>query len=244
MVMYMNRGITVKPESRRVLWLMVVLAGSQRLCLHEVLKKCAPVSTRLISGFFFLVQVQRSAGESGYKSIHASAFWRHMFLMLDEYKVDQVVAMSLKVEDAMIDEVVTIEADATVKKAVELMNKHEIGCLIAVRSGKAVGILTERDMLSRVLGMSRDPERTKVSEIMTSPLVVADPQMDLEEAARLMFKMKVKKLPVVSRGDLVGLLTLTDIARFQPQIIKILKRMYVKNQTPKRMQKVVDYYVV
>ncbi len=164
--------------------------------------------------------------------------------MLDEYKVDQVVAMSLKVEDAMIDEVVTIEADAAVKKAVELMNKHEIGCLIAVRSGKAVGIVTERDMLSRVLGMSRDPERTKVSEIMTSPLITADPQIDLEEAARLMFKMKVKKLPVVSKGDLVGLLTLTDIARFQPQIIKILKRMYVKNQTPKRMQKVVDYYVV
>ncbi len=164
--------------------------------------------------------------------------------MLDEYKVDQVVAMSLKVEDAMIDEVVTIEADAAVKKAVELMNKHEIGCLIAVRSGKAVGIVTERDMLSRVLGMSRDPERTKVSEIMTSPLITADPQMDLEEAARLMFKMKVKKLPVVSKGDLVGLLTLTDIARFQPQIIKILKKMYVKNQTPKRMQKVVDYYVV
>jgi len=68
--------------------------------------------------------------------------------------------------------------------------------------------------------------------------------MDLEEAARLMFKMKVKKLPVVSEGNLLGLVTLTDIARFQPQIIKILKKIYVKNQTPKRMQKVVDYYVV
>lgn len=168
----------------------------------------------------------------------------HMSYVLDEYTSSQVVAMSLKVEDAMIDEVVTIEADAPVKKAVELMNKHEIGCLIAVRSDKAVGIVTERDMLTRVLGMSRDPERTKVFEIMTSPLVVADPQMDLEEAARLMFKMKVKKLPVVSKGDLVGLVTLTDIARFQPQIIKILKKMYVKEQPPKRMQKVVDYYVV
>jgi len=165
-------------------------------------------------------------------------------LMLDEYTSSQVIAMSLKVEDAMVDDVVTIEADATVKKAVDLMNKHEIGSLIVVRSGKAVGIVTERDMLNRVLDMARDPERTKVSEIMTSPLVVADPQMDLEEAARLMFKMKVKKLPVVSKGDLVGLLTLTDIARFQPQIIKILKRLYVKDQPPKRMQKVVDYYVV
>jgi len=164
--------------------------------------------------------------------------------MLDEYTCSQVVAMSLKVEDAMIEDVVTVDADATVKMAVDLMNKHGIGCLIVVRSGKAVGIVTERDMLSRVLAMARNPEGTKVSEIMTSPLVVADPEMDLEEAARLMFKMKVKKLPVVSKGDLVGLLTLTDIARFQPQIIKILKKIYVKTQPPKRMQKVVDYYVV
>ncbi|HKZ94346.1 MAG TPA: CBS domain-containing protein [Candidatus Bathyarchaeia archaeon] len=152
--------------------------------------------------------------------------------------------MSLKVEDTMVEDVVTIDADATVKKAVDLMNKHEIGCLIVVRNGKAIGIVTERDMLNRVLAQYRNPDRTKVSEIMTSPLVVADREMDLEEAARQMFKMKVKKLPVVSKGELVGLITLTDIARFQPQIIKMLKKEYIKAQTPKRMQKVVDYYVV
>jgi len=157
--------------------------------------------------------------------------------------VEGKIRMSLKVEDAMIEDVVTITADATVKKAVDLMNKHEIGCLIVVSNGKAVGIVTERDMLNRVLAQRRDPDRTKVSEIMTTPLVVAEPDMELEEAARQMFKMKVKKLPVVSKGELVGLITLTDIARFQPQIIKILKKMYVKSETPKRLQKVVDYYI-
>ena len=237
-------SITVQPESPSTLSIMGSLARSQRLCLHHVLKKCSSVTNGLVSGFFSLLSVRGFAGENGYKSIDATRFRRINLLMLDEYTCSQVVAMSLKVEDAMIDDVVTVDADATVKKAVDLMNKHEIGCLIAVRSGKAVGIVTERDMLSRVLGMARNPEQTKVSEIMTSPLVVADPQMDLEEAARLMFKMKVKKLPVVSKGDLVGLLTLTDIARFQPQIIKILKKIYVKTQPPKRMQKVVDYYVV
>jgi len=69
--------------------------------------------------------------------------------------------MSLKVEDAMVDEVISIDADATVKQAVDLMNKHEIGCLIVVRDGKAVGIITERDMLNRMLARSRDPEKTK-----------------------------------------------------------------------------------
>ena len=151
--------------------------------------------------------------------------------------------MSLKVEDVMVKDVITVEADQTVKKAIDLMNENEIGSLIVVKQGKAVGIITERDMLTRILARSRNPERTKVSEIISAPLVVADPKMELEEAARLMFKMKVKKLPVVSNGELVGLITLTDLARFQPQIIKILKKAHAVNQAPKRMQKVVDYYI-
>jgi len=151
--------------------------------------------------------------------------------------------MSLKVEDVMVEDVVTVEADITVGKAVNIMNKNEIGCLIVVKQEKAIGIVTERDMLTRVLAMSRDPEKTRVSEVMSAPLIVADPKMDLEEAARLMFKMKVKKLPVVTNGKLVGLITLTDIARFQPQIIKLLKKLY-GIEAPKRMQKVVSYYVV
>lgn len=151
--------------------------------------------------------------------------------------------MSLKVEDVMVEDVITVEADATVKKAVSLMNDNEIGCLIVIKQGKAVGIVTERDMLARVLGQSRDPERTKVSGIMSAPLIVADPKMELEDAARLMFKMKVKKLPVVSDGELIGLITLTDVARFQPQIIKLLKKAHAVEQAPRRMQKVVDYYI-
>ena len=152
--------------------------------------------------------------------------------------------MSLKVEDVMIEDLVIVEEDISVKKAVELMNKHEIGCLIVTKRGKPIGIVTERDMLTRVLAELRSPDKTKIAEIMSRPLIVADPQMDLEEAARLMFKMKVKKLPVVSNGELVGLVTLTDIARFQPQVMKILKKVQTMEAAPKRMQKVVNYYVV
>ena len=155
-----------------------------------------------------------------------------------------VSRVSLKVEDVMVEDVVTVEDDVTVKRAVAMMNKYEIGCLIITKRGKPVGIVTERDMLTRVLGESRDPERTKIADIMSRPLVFAEPDMDLEEAARLMFKMNVKKLPVVSKGKLIGLVTLTDIARFQPQIIKILKKIYTLESAPKRMKKVADYYVV
>ncbi len=152
--------------------------------------------------------------------------------------------MSLKIEDVMVEDVVTVEEDISVKKAVAIMNKYEIGCLIVTKRGKPVGIVTERDMLTRVLAESRPPEKTKVSEVMSRPLMYAEPNMELEEAAKLMFKMKVKKLPVLEEGKLVGLVTLTDLARFQPQIMKILKKMQALEEAPKRMKKVADYYIV
>lgn len=152
--------------------------------------------------------------------------------------------MSLKVEDVMIKEVITIDENATVKEAAEVMNKFEIGCLLAVRKGKAMGILTERDLLKRVVAEAKDASKTKVKDIMTSPLVVVEPSMDLEEAVKLMFQMKIKKLPVVDGKRLVGLVSLTDIARVQPEMIRILKQLAMKQQSPKSMKKVLDYYVV
>jgi CBS domain-containing protein len=152
--------------------------------------------------------------------------------------------MSLKVEDVMVREVITIDDNSTVKEAAEVMNKFEIGCMIVVRKGKAMGIITERDLLKRVVAEARDASKTKVKDIMTTPLVVAEPSMELEEAIKLMFKMKIKKLPVVDDNRLVGLISLTDIARFQPQMIKILKQLAARQSPPRSMKKVIDYYVV
>jgi CBS domain-containing protein len=152
--------------------------------------------------------------------------------------------MSLKVEDVMVSEVITIDENSSVKVAAEVMNKFEIGCLIAVRKGKAMGIITERDLLKRVVADVKDATKTKVRDVMSSPLVVVEPNMELEEAVKLMFQMKIKKLPVVDEKRLVGLVSLTDIARFQPQMIKILKQLALRQAAPKSMKKVIDYYVV
>lgn len=152
--------------------------------------------------------------------------------------------MILKVEDVMVESVVTVDADSSVMKAVKLMNEHEIGCLVVTRRGRAVGIITERDLLRRVIGRSKNPSRTKVREIMTKPLIAGQPDMDLEDATRLMFRKKIKKLPVVEHGRLLGLITLTDVARFQPQMIRILKKLSRQVSAPRRMKKVMDYYVI
>jgi CBS domain-containing protein len=159
-------------------------------------------------------------------------------------KKEEGKTMLLKVDDVMIKEVITIDENSTVKEAAEIMNKFEIGCLITIKQGKAMGIITERDLLKRVVAESRDANKSTVKDIMTSPLVVVEPDMDLEEAVKLMFQMKIKKLPVVDGKKLVGLVSLTDIARFQPQMIKILKQLAARQTAPKSLKKVIDYYVV
>ena len=165
-------------------------------------------------------------------------------MILLSHKKKEEDGVSLKVEDVMVKEVITIDENSTIKEAAEVMNKFEIGCLISVRKGKAMGIITERDLLRRVIADGKDAADTKVRDVMTSPLVVAEPEMDLAEAVRLMFQMKIKKLPVVDDKRLVGLVSLTDIARFQPQMIAILKQLAARQNAPKSMKKVIDYYVV
>jgi CBS domain-containing protein len=152
--------------------------------------------------------------------------------------------VTLKVEDVMTKEVITIDEHATVKKAANIMNKNEISCLIALRKGKAIGIITERDLLKRIIVEAKNPEKTKVKEVMSSPLEAVALGTDLEKALRLMFQKKIKKLPVVEEDNLIGLVSLTDIARCQPAIITLLKTFAAAQDTPKSMKKVLDYYIV
>lgn len=131
--------------------------------------------------------------------------------------------MSLEIHDIMVDKVITTKTEATVEDAVKLMNKYEIGCLVVVENGKPVGIITERDLLKRVLAKSKETRNMKVREIMSKPLISGAPNIEIEEAAKLMFQKKIKKLPIVEKGKLLGLLTLTDLLRVQPQLIRMYK---------------------
>lgn len=121
--------------------------------------------------------------------------------------------MSLSVREVMTKNVMTIESSAPTKEAAELMDKHDIGCLIVMNEGKPVGIVTERDMLKRVLLQFRDPRITRVSDIMSTPLIASSPETELREAMKLMNKRRIKKLPVVEDGLVIGLITLTDVVR-------------------------------
>ena len=150
----------------------------------------------------------------------------------------------------MVKDVVTIQSDQTILNAANIMNENKIGCLVVLENGRAVGIVTERDLLERVIAASADPAKTLVGQVMSKPLVTVEPETMLEEAVELMFQHKIKKLPVVERGDtdtkLVGLVTLTDIARIHPALMKTMRKLFEESSEipPKNMEKVMNFYIV
>ena len=121
--------------------------------------------------------------------------------------------MSLKVEDVMVKELITIDASASALEAAEIMDKYDIGCLIVVEGRKPTGIVTERDMLKRILLQQRDPGKTNVNNIMSKPLIVSTPKTEIRDAVRVMNERRSKKLPVIEDGNLLGLVSLTDAVR-------------------------------
>jgi CBS domain-containing protein len=122
--------------------------------------------------------------------------------------------MSLKIGEIMIKDVVKIDGDVTAKEVAVILNERAIGCVIVVQNENPIGIITDRDMLRRVLLESRDPKTTKAFQIMTAPLFFGNPHMSIQEAVQLMSERKIRKLPIIDdEGRLVGMITLTDLAR-------------------------------
>ncbi|MDH5389812.1 MAG: CBS domain-containing protein [Candidatus Bathyarchaeota archaeon] len=121
----------------------------------------------------------------------------------------------MDVKDVMVKEIITVNPTTKIRDAVELMNKNQIGCLVVTRKGKPVGIMTERDVLKQIVCRCKNPEQTRVSEIMSKPLIVGRVDMDWLEAVKLMLDRNIKKLPILDDERLVGLVTLTDIARMR-----------------------------
>jgi len=148
--------------------------------------------------------------------------------------------MSQKLRKIMVEKVVTIAPSTTAMKAAELMNMHEIGCLVVVDHEKPVGILTERDMLKRIVCRSRPSKTMRVVDLMSKPLITRSPDMRAGDAAKLVFERNIKKLPVVENGRLVGLVTLTDLLR-SPRVVDFLNTISLEG-TSNRIKKATSLY--
>lgn len=107
-----------------------------------------------------------------------------------------------------------VSATVTIAKAVDEMNRHRIGSIVVLESGRPTGIFTERDVLRRVVGANIDPHVMRVADVMTVDLITISPETTIEETMVLFAEKHCRHLPVLSEGRLIGLISIGDISRW------------------------------
>jgi len=116
------------------------------------------------------------------------------------------------VSDIMKKNVISIDSSMTVQDAAKMMDDASIGAIVVLENGIAIGIITERDLTRRVIAKGK-PLTTNIKEVMSSPLIVINPDDSVWEAAQLMKTRKIHRIPAVKNNQLVGMITTSDIVK-------------------------------
>src|SRR5262249_33692196 len=120
--------------------------------------------------------------------------------------------MAKSVRDAMTGNVSSVGPSQSLAEAAEVMKREDIGSVPVVADGRLAGLVTDRDIVTRAVAEQRNPQSVKVEEIASHDLVTVEPEQDLDEALALMAHHKVRRLPVLEEGRLVGMLAQADVA--------------------------------
>lgn len=119
----------------------------------------------------------------------------------------------MKLKEIMSNSVVRINLQESVAVAARTLARHNIGALpVCDTDGKLCGVVTDRDLVTRCIAAGRNPEATKVRDVMSSNVISARPDLDIVAAAQLMGRQQIRRLPVVENGRLCGMVSLGDLA--------------------------------
>jgi CBS domain-containing protein len=139
----------------------------------------------------------------------------------------------MQITEIMTKNVVSIQSEKTVLNACQKYKEMGVGCLVVMKDKMVVGILTERDIIERVIIDQRDPFTTTVDQIMSKNIKTIHASATVEKAAEMMKKYKIKKLPIILNNEIVGIVTATDLANILPNFSKT---MFQKEQPYKYIQ--------
>jgi CBS domain-containing protein len=137
----------------------------------------------------------------------------------------------IKVKDVMVKRIITMDANRSIAEAAKKMTQNEVGSVIIINNKKEIkGIITERDLVRRAIAKGIDTRKEKASKIMTRGIVTVSPELEIEKAAKLMIREKVKRLPVIDKkGILIGIISEDDMSKAWPGLIDVAEeRGYLK----------------
>jgi len=134
------------------------------------------------------------------------------------------ITSSMLVREAMSSPVISVSEDTDIVKLAKQMKDQNVGAVIITNEDdQPVGIVTERDIVTRVVSRGGDPGNVTAKSVMSSPLHVVGPEMSLMEAMRLMDKLNIRRLGVLYKNKLVGVISDRNIIRLVPTIVEIMK---------------------
>lgn len=132
------------------------------------------------------------------------------------------MSSNIKVEDIMVKDVITIEKGKSIVDAAKLMKQNKIGSVVIIEKKKAVGIITERDLVRKAIADNNISK--KVEELMSKPIIVVRPETSIEDASKVMSENKIKRLLVIDRDDsLLGIITEDDIIKILPSLVDLVE---------------------
>ena len=126
----------------------------------------------------------------------------------------------MKVKEMMSRPIITEDEDAIVTKIAEDMDELGVGSVVITSEGKPAGIITERDIALKVLLKDRRASEVKAKEIMAFPLVTIEAETSVDEACKLAARKRIKRLPVVENGMLVGIVSIRDLLTRKPEYVR------------------------
>lgn len=124
----------------------------------------------------------------------------------------------LRVKDLMARNIITIQAEDSIIKAASVMDENGVSSVVVKEGNKFSGMITERNIISRVVSKGLDPQKIKVSEVMSTPLITISPDATIEEAARKMRDNKIRRLLVEENHQKIGIIAESDIVRVDPEL--------------------------
>ena len=128
------------------------------------------------------------------------------------------------VKDVMSSPVITVGETETVDKVAKFMEVQQLGCIIIIdKDERPLGIITERDLVTRVLAKNKLPSKLIAKDVMTTPLITINPGENLSNAARQMSRLNVRRLGVIYKGNLVGIISSKDILAITPELIETIQ---------------------
>jgi len=129
------------------------------------------------------------------------------------------------VRDIMAKNVKTVRTDDSVHDAVVKMNKFDVGSVIVTNNNRAVGIITSKNILSRIVESRLDASTVRAKDIMSSPLITIEPDAPIEDAAKLMAQKRIKKIAVMYKDKILGIVSTSDIVKANPTQLGILQEL-------------------